>query len=43
MQVILNEQGYVKAYATIGGFGTPSIEVNEPEDMNDFENNYCET
>lgn len=40
MQVILNEQGYVNAYATIGEFGTPSIVVNEPDDMNDFENNY---
>ena len=40
MQVILNEQGYVKAYALIGGFGSPSIEVNEPENIDDFENNY---
>lgn len=40
MQIILNEQGYVKAYALIGGFSSPSIEVNEPEDINDFENNY---
>ena len=40
MQVILNEQGYVKAYATIGSFGTPSIVVNEPKDIDDFENNY---
>lgn len=40
MQVILNEQGYVKAYALIGGFGTPSIAVDEPVDINDFENNY---
>lgn len=40
MQVILNEQGYVKAYALIGGFGSPSVAVNEPENLDDFENNY---
>ena len=40
MQVILNEQGYVMAYALIGGFGTPSVTVNEPENLDDFENNY---
>ena len=40
MQVILNEQGYVKAYALIGSFGEPSIEVAEPENLDDFENNY---
>lgn len=40
MQVILNEQGYVKAYALIGGFGSPSVTVNEPENLDDFENNY---
>lgn len=40
MQIILNEQGYVQAYATIGSFGTPSITVNEPENLDDFENNY---
>ena len=40
MQVILNEQGYVNAYALIGDFGTPSITVNEPENIGDFENNY---
>ena len=40
MQVILNEQGYVKAYALVGEFGTPSVAVNEPVDINDFENNY---
>ena len=40
MQVILNEQGYVKAYALIGGFGSPSVTVNEPENIDDFENNY---
>lgn len=40
MQVILNEQGYVQAYALIGDFGTPSIAVDEPENIDDFENNY---
>lgn len=40
MQVILNEQGYVKAYALIGDFGTPSVTVAEPENINDFEDNY---
>ena len=40
MQVILNEQGYVQAYALIGDFGTPSITVDEPENIDDFENNY---
>lgn len=40
MQIILNEQGYVKSYALIGGFGSSSIVVNEPVDIDDFENNY---
>ena len=40
MQVILNEQGYVMAYALVGDFGTPSVAVNEPENIDDFENNY---
>ena len=40
MQVILNEKGYVKAYALIGTFGTASVTVDEPEDINDFEENY---
>ena len=40
MQVILNEQGYVKAYATIGSFGSDFVTVNEPENLNDFEDNY---
>ena len=40
MQVILNEQGYVKAYALVGSFGSPSVTVNEPENLDDFENNY---
>lgn len=40
MQVILNEQGYVNAYALIGSFGSDFVTVNEPENINDFENNY---
>jgi len=40
MRVILNEQGYVDSYALIGSFGASSIEVAEPEDLVDFENNY---
>ena len=40
MQVILNEQGYVKAYALIGSFGSDFVTVNEPENIKDFENNY---
>ena len=40
MQVILNEQGYVKAYALIGTFGSSSVTVDEPTDINDFEENY---
>ena len=40
MQVILNEQGYVKAYALIGSFGSDFVIVNEPENIGDFENNY---
>ena len=40
MQVILNEQGYIKAYALIGGFSSPSAIVDEPENLDDFEDNY---
>ena len=40
MQVILNEQGFVDAYALIGSFGSDSVSVEEPIDLNDFENNY---
>ena len=40
MQVILNEQGYVKAYALIGSFGSDFVTVSEPENLDDFENNY---
>jgi hypothetical protein len=41
MQVILNENGYVKAYALIGSFGSDFVTVNEPDNIYDFENNYC--
>lgn len=40
MQVIFDEQGYVYAYALIGSFGSDSVEVKEPENLYDFENNY---
>jgi len=40
MQVILNEQGFVDAYALIGSFGYDAATVNEPENIDDFENNY---
>ena len=40
MQVILNEQGYVKAYALVGECGTPSVAVDEPTNLDDFETNY---
>lgn len=40
MQVILNEQGYVTAYATVGGFGKKSVYVQEPKNFDDFEKNY---
>ena len=40
MQVVLNEQGYVKAYALIGSFGSDFVTVNEPENIDDIENNY---
>lgn len=40
MRIILNEQGFVEAYALIGDFGTPSTIVDEPENVEDFEENY---
>ena len=40
MQVILNEQGYVRSYALVGKFGESAITVNQPDDLADFENNY---
>lgn len=40
MQVILNEQGFVEGYALIGTFDAPSAIVDEPENLEDFEENY---
>lgn len=40
MQIILNEQGYVHNYALIGGFGSQSVTVSDPENLVDFEKNY---
>lgn len=40
MQIILNEQGFVDAYALIGSFGSSSVDVIEPENLDDFERNY---
>ena len=40
MQIVLDEYGYVKAYALIGEISDASAEVDEPVDVNDFENNY---
>jgi hypothetical protein len=41
MQIILNEHGYVKAYALIGVFGdVEAIDVDDPVDVADFEENY---
>lgn len=39
MQIILNEQGFVDAYALVGSFSSDYIEVDEPEDIQDFEDN----
>lgn len=40
MKIILNEQGFVDSYALIGGLSGDVFEVNEPEDIVDFERNY---
>ena len=40
MQVILNEQGYVRSYALVGKFSASAITVDEPENLSDFEDNY---
>ena len=40
MQVILNEQGYVRSYALVGSFSSNAITVNEPENLADFEVNH---
>ena len=40
MKIVLNDQGYVHGYATIGSFSTSSVDVNMPSDFEDFEQNY---
>lgn len=39
MQIVLNEWGFVENYALIGNISS-SIDVVEPDDINDFESNY---
>ena len=39
MEILIDKNGYVTSYATLGGF-EGSITVDEPEDMIDFEQNY---
>lgn len=40
MQVILNENGFVESFALVGEFNSPSVTVDEPENLEDFERNY---
>ena len=40
MQIVLDEHGYVKAYALIGEISDASATVNDPADIDDFEANY---
>lgn len=40
MQVILNEQGFVDSYALVGAFNSSFVVVGEPENINDFQENY---
>ena len=41
MKVVLDEQGFIMNYAIVGCFDDPSeIEISEPEDLSDFEENY---
>ena len=40
MQIVLDEYGYVKAYALIGEMSDVSATVSEPADIADFEANY---
>ncbi len=40
IQVVLNEQGFVKAYALVGRFAADAVEVNEPNNIADFEEHY---
>jgi hypothetical protein len=39
MKVVLDSEGYVESYVLLGDV-TDGIEVEEPEDFQDFENNY---
>lgn len=40
MQIVLDEYGYVKAYALVGEISDVSATVNDPADIDDFEENY---
>ena len=40
MQIVLDEHGYVKAYALVGEMSDVSATVNDPADIDDFEANY---
>ena len=40
MQIVLDEHGYVKAYALVGEMSDVSATVNDPADIEDFEENY---
>ena len=40
MQIVLDEHGYVKAYALIGEISDASATVDDPADVEDFEENY---
>ena len=40
MQIVLDEHGYVKAYALIGEMSDAAATVDEPADIEDFEANY---
>ena len=40
MKIVLDERGYVKAYALIGEISDASATVNDPADIDDFEANY---
>ena len=40
MQIVLDEHGYVKAYALVGEMSDVSATVNDPADIVDFEENY---
>lgn len=40
MNIVLNDQGYVKSFAVVGQFGPSSINVDAPSNFDDFEQNY---